>query len=169
MPGEEIYTDKYGRVKVQFHWDREGKKNEKSSCWIRVSQPWAGKNWGSISIPRIGQEVVVDFLEGDPDQPIITGRVYNAELMPPYALTRGWRRQRHEVELHEGRRRLQRDLAGRHQGQGEDHVHGQYDMATTIEHDRTESIGNDETISVGSNRTESVGKDETHLDRREPD
>lgn len=84
--GEEIYTDQYGRVKVQFHWDREGKKDENSSCWIRVSQVWAGKGWGAIDIPRIGQEVIVDFLEGDPDQPIITGRVYNGENMPPYAL-----------------------------------------------------------------------------------
>ena len=77
--GEEIYTDKYGRVKVQFHWDRLGNHDEKSSCWMRVSQPWAGKNWGGMWIPRIGQEVIVDFLEGDPDRPIITGRVYNAE------------------------------------------------------------------------------------------
>jgi type VI secretion system secreted protein VgrG len=77
--GDEIYTDKYGRVKVQFHWDRKGKKDENSSCWVRVSSPWAGKNWGGISIPRIGQEVVVDFLEGDPDRPLITGRVYNAD------------------------------------------------------------------------------------------
>ena len=84
--GEEIYTDKYGRVKVQFHWDRYGKKDENSSCWIRVSSPWAGKAWGTISTPRIGQEVIVDFLEGDPDQPIITGRVYNAGQMPPYDL-----------------------------------------------------------------------------------
>jgi type VI secretion system secreted protein VgrG len=84
--GEEIWTDKYGRVKVQFFWDREGKKDEKSSCWIRVSQPWAGKNWGAINIPRIGQEVIVEFLEGDPDRPLITGRVYNDEQMPPYKL-----------------------------------------------------------------------------------
>ncbi len=84
--GEEIWTDKYGRVKVQFHWDRYGKKDENSSCWVRVSQPWAGKGWGAISLPRIGQEVVVSFLEGDPDQPLITGRVYNAEQMPPYEL-----------------------------------------------------------------------------------
>jgi type VI secretion system secreted protein VgrG len=84
--GEEIYTDKYGRVKVQFHWDRLGKHDQNSSCWIRVSQNWAGKGWGWISIPRIGHEVVVDFLEGDPDRPLITGRVYNAEEMPPYEL-----------------------------------------------------------------------------------
>jgi type VI secretion system secreted protein VgrG len=84
--GEEIFVDEYGRVKVQFHWDREGKFDENSSCWIRISQDWAGKNWGIVSIPRIGQEVIVSFLEGDPDQPLITGRVYNAEQMPPYAL-----------------------------------------------------------------------------------
>lgn len=84
--GEEIWTDKYGRVKLQFHWDREGKSDENSSCWIRVSQAWAGKNWGSMHIPRIGQEVVVTFLEGDPDRPLVIGRVYNADLMPPYGL-----------------------------------------------------------------------------------
>ncbi len=84
--GEEIWVDKYGRVKVQFHWDRESQADETSSCWIRVSQLWAGKNWGAMWIPRIGQEVIVDFLEGDPDQPIITGRVYNAVEMPPYEL-----------------------------------------------------------------------------------
>ncbi len=84
--GEEIWTDKYGRVKVQFHWDRLGKKDENSSCWVRVAQLWAGKTWGGIHIPRIGQEVIVEFMEGDPDRPIITGRVYNADEMPPYAL-----------------------------------------------------------------------------------
>jgi type VI secretion system secreted protein VgrG len=84
--GEEIHTDKYGRVKVQFHWDRLGKKDENSSCWVRVSHPWAGKGWGMLALPRIGQEVVVSFLDGDPDRPLITGRVYNADNMPPYTL-----------------------------------------------------------------------------------
>lgn len=83
---EEIWTDKFGRVKVQFHWDREGKKDENSSCWIRVATTWAGNAWGAISIPRIGQEVIVDFLEGDPDQPIVTGSVYNDKHMPPFTL-----------------------------------------------------------------------------------
>jgi type VI secretion system secreted protein VgrG len=88
---EEIYVDQYGRVKVQFHWDRAGKyKVEKdkpgTSCWVRVSQNWAGKRWGAIFLPRVGQEVIVDFLEGDPDKPIITGRVYNGQSMPPYEL-----------------------------------------------------------------------------------
>ena len=84
--GEEIYTDQYGRVKVQFHWDRYGKRDENSSCWVRVAQPWAGQHWGMVAIPRIGQEVVVDFLEGDPDRPLITGSVYNHSQMPPYKL-----------------------------------------------------------------------------------
>ena len=84
--GEEIYTDKYGRIKVQFPWDRYGGNNENSSCWMRVSHPWAGSNYGAIHIPRIGQEVIVDHIDGDPDYPIITGRVYNAEQMPPWSL-----------------------------------------------------------------------------------
>ncbi|HVP00893.1 MAG TPA: type VI secretion system tip protein TssI/VgrG [Bryobacteraceae bacterium] len=84
--GEEIFVDKFGRVKVQFHWDREGQSNEKSSCWIRVAQVWAGKGWGAFFWPRIGHEVVVTFEEGDPDQPLITGSVYNTDNMPPFTL-----------------------------------------------------------------------------------
>jgi len=85
-PGEEIWPDEFGRVKVQFHWDREGQKDDKSSCWIRCQQPSAGRNWGTMSIPRVGQEVVVSYLEGDPDRPLITGVVYNADQMPAYEL-----------------------------------------------------------------------------------
>jgi type VI secretion system secreted protein VgrG len=85
-PGEELFCDKYGRVKVQFHWDREGKKDAGSSCWLRVAQPWAGDRWGAFFWPRIGHEVVVTFEEGDPDQPIIIGSVYNADNMPPFEL-----------------------------------------------------------------------------------
>ena len=82
--GEEIYTDKYGRIKVQFFWDREGQRDENSSLWIRCAQSIAGKKWGFMAIPRIGQEVVVEFLEGDPDRPLVVGCVYNGEQMPPY-------------------------------------------------------------------------------------
>ena len=85
-PGEEIFTDKYGRIKVQFHWDREGKYNADSSCWIRVAQASAGRAWGSFSLPRVGQEVIVDFLEGDPDQPICVGCVYNPDQAQKYKL-----------------------------------------------------------------------------------
>lgn len=84
--GEEIWTDKYGRIKVQFHWDRDGKSDEASSCWVRVQQGWAGKGWGMQFVPRIGMEVVVSFLEGDPDRPLVTGCVYNSDAMPPHAL-----------------------------------------------------------------------------------
>ena len=84
--GEEIYTDKYGRVKVQFHWDRVGENDEKTSCFVRTMMPWTGKNWGMIAVPRIGQEVVVQFEEGDPDRPLVIGMLYNADTMPPYAL-----------------------------------------------------------------------------------
>jgi type VI secretion system secreted protein VgrG len=84
--GEDIFTDKYGRVKVQFHWDRDGKSDIDSSCWLRVATSWAGKNCGIIHIPRVGQEVVVAFEEGDPDRPIIIGSVFNADMMPLFQL-----------------------------------------------------------------------------------
>jgi type VI secretion system secreted protein VgrG len=133
--GDEIYTDKYGRVKVQFHWDRYGKKDENSSCWIRVGQPWAGKAWGTVSTPRIGHEVIVDFLEGDPDQPIIVGSVHNAENMPPHtAHVSGIK-----SNTHKGRGYNQMtmdDTAGKEQIT----IHAQYDMNTTIEHSETRTI-----------------------------
>lgn len=84
--GEEIHTDEFGRIKVQFHWDRQGKKDEKTSCWVRCVMPWTGKNWGMIHIPRIGQEVAIQFEEGDPDRPICTGMLYNGDTKPPYPL-----------------------------------------------------------------------------------
>lgn len=84
--GEEIWTDEYGRIKVQFHWDRDGNRNDKSSCWVRVVTPWSGKGWGMVAIPRVGQEVVIQFEEGDPDRPICTGMLYNNDTKPPYAL-----------------------------------------------------------------------------------
>ncbi len=84
--GEEIYTDKYGRIKVQFHWDLDGKNDEHTTCWVRTVMPWTGKGWGFIAIPRIGQEVVIQFENGDPDRPICTGMLYNADTMPPYGL-----------------------------------------------------------------------------------
>ena len=87
--GEEIYTDNFGRVKVHFHWDRDDQWDDKSSCWIRVSQNWGGKGWGGMFIPHVGQEVIVEFLEGDPDNPLVTGRVYNVDNMPPVALPAG--------------------------------------------------------------------------------
>lgn len=167
--GEEIYTEKYGRVKVQFHWDREGKNDEKSSCWIRVSHPWSGKSWGAISIPRIGQEVIVDFLEGDPDQPIIVGRVYNAEEMPPWGLPGGKVVSGIKSNSTKGGGGYNEMSFNDTKGTELITIHGQYDMAETIEHDerfkvgndKTESIGHNETISIGNDRTETVGGNET--------
>ena len=193
--GEEIYTDKYGRVKVQFHWDREGKKDENSSCWVRVSQPWAGKAWGGVAIPRIGQEVIVDFLEGDPDQPIITGRVYNAEQMPPYALPANKTQTGIKSRSSHGRharttstrsasrtRRASEQLfihAEKNQDieveNDETHWVGHdrkktidNDETTHVKHDRTETVDNNETITIHGNRTETVDKDETITHQRQP-
>jgi type VI secretion system secreted protein VgrG len=158
--GEEIYTDKYGRVKVQFHWDREGKHDENSSCWMRVSHPWAGKGWGAISVPRIGQEVIVDFLEGDPDSPIITGRVYNAETMPPFGMPAGAVVSGIKTNTHKGsgyNEMSMDDTAGKEKIT----IHGQYDMNTTIEHDQTNTIHNDQTNTINNNQTSTVKNDKT--------
>jgi type VI secretion system secreted protein VgrG len=84
--GAEITVDKYGRIRVQFHWDRSGKKDDKSSCWVRTMMPWTGKNWGMVSWPRVGQEVVIQFEEGNPDRPLCVGMLYNADTMPPYEM-----------------------------------------------------------------------------------
>jgi len=166
--GEEIFTDKYGRVKVQFHWDREGKRNENSSCWIRVSHPWAGKGWGAVSIPRIGQEVVVDFLEGDPDQPIIIGRVYNAGQMPPYGLPGQAVVSGVKSNSTKGGGGYNEIVLDDTKGNELIRVHGQKDREKKIEHDersnigndRTEGVGHDESITIGNNRTEKVGVNE---------
>lgn len=161
--GEEIWTDKYGRVKVQFHWDREGKKDENSSCWVRVSSPWAGKQWGAVHIPRIGQEVVVDFLEGDPDRPIITGSVYNAEQMPPYALPdnktqSGVKSRSSKKGTGENFNEIRfEDLKGSELLT----IHAEKDREIVVENDDRESVGNDQSVSVGNDRTKSVGRDET--------
>jgi type VI secretion system secreted protein VgrG len=167
--GEEIYTDKYGRVKVQFHWDREGKKNENSSCWVRVSHPWAGKGWGSISIPRIGQEVIVDFLEGDPDQPIIIGRVYNAEQTPPFGMPGGAMISGTISNSTKGGGGNNEISLNDTKGTELINIHGQFDMQTKIDHDqrlhvvnnRTKNVDVDETTTIGNNRNEKVGVNET--------
>ena len=168
---EEIFTDKYGRVKVQFHWDRGGKNDDNSSCWIRVGTSWAGRNWGAIQIPRIGQEVIVDFLEGDPDQPIVVGSVYNADMMPPYDLpankTRSGVKSRstmgggppnfNEIMFEDKKGgELLKIHAERNQS-----ISVEADETHTVGHDRSKSIGNDETTSVGVDRTETVGSNET--------
>ncbi|MCF6190294.1 MAG: type VI secretion system tip protein VgrG [Cocleimonas sp.] len=166
--GEEIYCDEYGRVKVQFPWDRYGKSDENSSCWIRVSQNWAGGNWGHMAIPRIGQEVIVDFYEGNPDRPIITGRTYNDATKVPYPLPANKTRMTIKSKTHKGTGYNELRFEDE-KDQEEVFIHAQKDQNNVVEHnettrvgnDRTENIGNDETISIGHDRTESVGNDET--------
>jgi type VI secretion system secreted protein VgrG len=159
--GEEIYTDKYARVKVQFHWDREGKNDQNSSCWIRVSQVWAGSAWGAIHIPRIGQEVIVDFLEGDPDQPIITGRVYNAAAMPPYVLPANATQSGIKSNSSKGGGGSNELRFEDRKGGEEVYVHAQKDETIVVEHDKTETVHHDERITIDNDRTELVGHDET--------
>ena len=151
--GEEIWTDQYGRVKVQFHWDREGQRDENSSCWIRVSHPWAGKGWGSVSIPRIGQEVIIDFLEGDPDQPIITGRVYNAEQMPPYGLPGAGMVSGLKSNTTPGGGGYNEMSMDDTKGKEKITIHGQYDMGTTVQHDQTNTVNNTFTETIKSDAT----------------
>jgi type VI secretion system secreted protein VgrG len=159
--GEEIWVDKYGRVRVQFFWDRLGKKDENSSCWIRVSQIWAGKNWGWMTIPRIGQEVVVAFLEGDPDRPLIIGRVNNADQMPPYALpdkqTQSGIKSRSSKDGGTGN--FNEIRFEDQKGSEMFTVHAEKDMETTVEHDDTQTIQNDRMITVSGKHTETITKD----------
>ncbi len=169
--GEEIWTDKHGRVKVQFHWDREGKSDESSSCWVRVAQVWAGKNWGSIHIPRIGQEVIVEFLEGDPDRPIITGRVYNGDNKVPYDLPGSQTQSGIKSRSTKGGGGENFNELRFEDKKGEEQlvIHAEKDQLISVEndeshsvgHDRTKDVGNDETTTIGNNRTESVGKNES--------
>lgn len=154
-PGEEIYTDKYGRVKVQFHWDRQGKKNDDSSCWVRVSQSHAGKGFGAIDTPRVGEEVIVSFLEGDPNRPIITGRVYHAQNMPPYPLPSKKVVSGIKSKTYKGdgyNELIMDDTAGDELIR----IHAQHDMDTTVRNDVRESIGRDETVTINRDRTETI-------------
>lgn len=167
--GDEIHTDKYGRVKIQFHWDRYGKLDENSSCWVRVSHSTAGKGWGAVQIPRIGQEVIVDFLEGDPDRPIITGRVYNANQMPPYELPGSGMVSGMKSNSTPGGGGYNEMSMNDTKGKEGITVHAQYDMNTAVENDqsltvhnnRTKTIDGNENITVKSKRTEHVTGSET--------
>ncbi|MES2261899.1 MAG: type VI secretion system tip protein TssI/VgrG [Pseudomonadota bacterium] len=178
--GEEIHTDKYGRVRVQFHWDRAGGNDEKSSAWIRVATPWAGSNFGMTSIPRIGTEVLIQFIDGCPDRPIITGMVPNANTMPPWTLP--------DNKTQSGI--LTRSTpAGRYdnanalrfedkKGAEQLWLHAEKDQLTEVEHDEDKWVGNDrrktidrdEISHIKRDRTETVDHDETitvHNDRKE--
>lgn len=188
-PGHEIWTDQYGRVKLSFHWDRSRLKDQTSSCWIRVSYPWTGANYGSINIPRIGTEVIVDFENGDPDLPIVTGRVYNAASMPPWPLpasatqsgtltrsTRGGgydnanairfedQRGSEELWLHaEKDQRIEVEHNESHWVGNDRQKTIDGNETVAVQQNRTEAVALNETIAVGMNRTETVGMNETVL------
>ncbi|SAD80055.1 type VI secretion system Vgr family protein [Enterobacter cloacae] len=153
--GESIWTDKYGRVKVKFHWDRLAKGDDTSSCWVRVSSAWAGQGYGGVQIPRVGDEVVVDFINGDPDRPIITGRVYNDASMPPWALPAaatqmGFMSRTKDGSVDNANALRFEDKAGAEQ------------VWIQAERNMDTSVKNDETHSVGGERSHYVKKNELH-------
>ncbi len=184
--GEEIHTDEFGRVRVHFHWDRESKMNETSSCWIHVSQPWGGMGFGGSNLPRIGQEVIVDFLGGDPDRPIIIGRVYTNLQKTPYKLPdnktqSGWQSRSspgggasnyNEIMFEDKkgqelvRMQAEKDLdklVKHDETVRIGHDRGKqvgHDDALTVGHDRTRQVGHDETVAIGNDRTRTVGNNE---------
>jgi type VI secretion system secreted protein VgrG len=155
--GEEIWVDKYGRVVVLFHWDRA----TACSCWVRVSQDWAGQGWGAITIPRVGQEVIVSFLEGDPDRPIITGRVYNASQTVPYPLPANQTRSTFMTRSSEGGSSSTYNELRFEDKMGSEQIflRGQYDYDTNIQHDSREAIGNNLSLTVAKDQMEKVGGD----------
>ena len=176
--GEEIWTDEYGRIKVQFHWDRLGAMNENSSCWIRVATNWAGPGFGAISIPRIGHEVVVDFLNGDPDYPLVTGCVYNAANMPPWALPANATQSGIKTRSSKGGAAG----AGLKNGPGDANairfedkagaeqlwLHAQKDQLTEVENDEDKWVGNDRRKTIDRDETNVIHRDRTEtVDRNE--
>lgn len=167
--GEEVFTDEHGRIKVQFHWDREGQRNERSSCFLRVAQAWAGTGWGFMFLPRIGMEVLVDFLEGDPDRPIVIGTVYNGYNATPYALPDHKTRSTIKTlstPRSDGFNELRFEDAA---GQEEIFVHAQKDYneivlnnhTTTVNKDQTNHVDGNQTQSIGGSQSESVGGDQS--------
>jgi len=175
--GEEIWVDKYGRIKVQFYWDRLGTKDEKSSCWIRVSQPWAGAGWGAMWIPRMGQEVIVDFLEGDPDRPLITGRVYNAEQIVPYSLPDNQTRSTFLSRSSKGGGASNFNEMRFEDKKGSEQIfmNAEKDMDLRVEKESREFVGADRHLIVKANQQEIVEGDKhghvkgTHFEKIEGD
>ncbi|MDR5884068.1 type VI secretion system tip protein TssI/VgrG [Caballeronia sp. LZ032] len=162
-PGSEIWTDQYGRVKIAFYWNRHGSGDQDSSCWVRVSYPWAGSNFGGIHIPRVGTEVIVDFEHGDPDRPIVIGRVYNAMTMPPWRLP--------DNATQSGMlTRSSKDGGYRHanairfedkRGAEQLWIQAERNLDTVAEHDESHTVGHDRTVSVGRDQTDHVARNRT--------
>jgi type VI secretion system secreted protein VgrG len=170
--GEEITTDQYGRVRLKFHWDQSSASDETSSCWVRVSQAWAGKQFGAFFLPRIGQEVVVAFLEGDPDRPIVTGSVYNAKQTVPYALPDNQTRSLVKTDSSKGSGGSNEICFEDKKGEEDFYVHAQKDMHVVVLNDQTTTITKNRTVTIEETddtltvskgkRTVSVAADETH-------
>lgn len=160
--GEEIWTDQYGRIKLQFHWDREGTNDENSSCWVRVAQGWAGNRWGSLYTPRIGQEVVVSFLGGDPDQPLVTGSVYNADTMPPVNLPEQATRSTLKSNSSKGGNGYNELRFEDKKGSEQVFIHAQKDLDQRIRQDSLDWVGRDRHSMVVKDSREQVGGDQ-HL------
>ena len=159
--GEEIYTDRYGRVKVQFHWDRKGQNNENSSCWMRVAQPWAGRTFGGQTIPRVGMEVLVGFLEGDPDQPMVIGSMPNANTPVPYDLPANRTRMVFRSQTYKGTGF--NELAMEDQtGVERLHIHAQYDHTEKVGNNHTQRIDAHQIQSVGGSRSVEVSGNQKH-------
>jgi len=161
--GEEIHTDEHGRVKLHFHWDRYQKADENSSCWVRVASTSAGKQWGALSLPRIGQEVIVEFLEGDPDRPIVTGRVYNAENMPPYALPDNKTISTTKSNSSKGGGGFNEIRLEDKKGEEQVFIHAEKNQDIRVKNDAYEWIGHDRHLVVKNDQVELVenNRDET--------
>ena len=160
--GEEIWVDKYGRIKVLFHWDRYGKADETSSCWVRVTQVWAGKKWGGQALPRIGQEVIVDFLEGDPDRPIVTGRVYNGDCMPGYELPANATMTGIKSNSSKGGGGFNELRFEDKKGEEQVFIHAEKNFDLRVKNDRFETIGNNHHLIVTKDKLEEV-KNKRHV------
>ncbi len=159
-PGEEVHVDEHGRVKVQFHWDRQGALDESSSCWIRVSQMWAGNGFGAMFLPRIGHEVIVDFLEGDPDRPLITGRIYTGFNKPPYTLPDEKTKSTIKSDTSPGGGGSNELRFEDAKGREELYLHAQKDLKIAVENDKLQTIGHDESLEVVHDRVKLVKHDE---------
>jgi len=165
--GEEIWTDKYGRIKVQFHWDRVGKNDENSSCWVRVAQGWAGKAWGAMTVPRIGMEVVVSFLEGDPDRPLVTGCVYNSDAMPPYPLPANQTRSTVKSQSSKGGEGFNELRFEDKKGSEEVFMQAERDFLRVVKNDDVLKVGfetaekGDQTIGIKNDQALTIGHDQS--------
>lgn len=165
--GEEIHTDRHGRIKVQFHWDRQGKRDEHSSAWVRVTQGWAGTGWGFMFIPRIGMEVIVSFLGGDPDRPIVTGCVYNGGNTPPYPLPEDKTKSTIKTKSSVGDGGSNELRFEDKAGSEEIYIHAEKNLNEVVKHSHSTSVKANQSNSVGGNQSETIGANQTITVKKE--